>query len=353
MDLKNLRNQIDKIDRSILKLLNDRIDIALKIKKLKQKQGMETYTPDREKVLLSNLTKLNKGLLKSESVVSIYREIMSAALAAQNPLKIAYLGPAATFTHLASLKKFGSSVRHIPADSISDVFREIEKGRVDYGVVPIENSIEGAVNHTLDVFIDSELKICSEVMLTISHTLLSRSPMKKIKKIYSNPQVFGQCRNWLKSHLSNVEYIEVSSTARAAELASKDKSASAIASTIASKIYNLKVIAERIEDYADNVTRFLVIGNSIPKPTRSDKTSIMFSMKDRVGALHDMLDSFKKNKINLTKIESRPSKRKAWEYYFYVDFLGHISKKSVKKAIDELAKDCELLKILGSYPISE
>ncbi|MBM3252901.1 MAG: prephenate dehydratase [Candidatus Omnitrophica bacterium] len=353
MNLKNLRKQIDKIDSNILKLLNERTKIALKIKKLKAEKGLEPYTPDREKALLARLVNQNKGILKKESVVAIFREIMSAALSVEKPLRVAYLGPLATFTHLASLKKFGSSVEYVSKDNISDIFSEIEKGSSDYGVVPIENSIEGAVNHTLDMFIDSDLKICSEVMLTISHNLLSNSPLNKVRRIYSNPQVFGQCRNWLETNIHNVEFIEVSSTTKAAELASKTKYSAAIASTIASKIYNLKIVAERIEDYADNVTRFLVIGNSIPNPTGNDKSSIMFSIKDKVGALHDMLTPFKRNRINLTKIESRPSKKKAWEYYFFVDFLGHISDSNVKRALDELMKGCMFLKILGSYPISE
>jgi chorismate mutase/prephenate dehydratase len=203
------------------------------------------------------------------------------------------------------------------------------------------------------MFIDSDLKICSEISLTISHNLLSNTSIKKIRRVYSNPQVFGQCRSWLEANLSNVELIEVSSTTKAAELASKSKSAAAIASIVASRIYRLKIIAERIEDYADNVTRFLVIGNSIPNSTRDDKTSVMFSIKDRVGALYNMLSPFKKNGINLTKIESRPSKKKAWDYYFFVDFSGHVSDAKVKKALDELAKECTFFKILGSYPVSE
>ncbi len=353
MNLKALRKQIDKIDSGILELLNERTGIALAIKKFKIKNGLEPYTPDREKALLERLTAQNKGILKKDSVIAIFREIMSAALAIERPLRVAYLGPAATFTHLASLKKFGSSVMYIPQNSISDVFSEIEKARADYGVVPIENSIEGAVNHTLDMFIDSDLKICSEISLTISHNLLSNTPIRKIKKVYSNPQVFAQCRSWLEANLSNVELIEVSSTTKAAELASKSKYAAAIASTVASRIYRLKLIAERIEDYADNVTRFLVIGNSIPDSTGDDKTSVMFSIKDKVGALYNMLSPFKRNGINLTKIESRPSKKKAWDYYFFVDFSGHVSDAKVKKALDELAKECTFFKILGSYPVSE
>lgn len=353
MNLKALRKQIDRIDSAILKLLNERTRIALKIKKIKIKRGLEPYTPDRERTLLSRLINQNKGIIKKESILAIFREIMSAALAVEKPLRIAYLGPPATFTHLAALKKFGVSVEYIPQNNISDIFSEIEKSLCDYGVVPIENSIEGAVNHTLDMFVDSDLKICSEVLLTISHNLLSNNPLSKIKRVYSNPQVFGQCRRWLKDNLSGAEFVEVSSTTKAAELASKEKYAASIASIIASEAYGLKVVAERIEDYADNVTRFLVIGNTIANPTGNDKTSIMFSIRDRVGALYDMLAPFKKNRINLTKIESRPSKRKAWEYYFFIDFIGHISDGNVKKALDELTKNCTLLKILGSYPVSE
>jgi len=306
--------------------------------------------PDREKEVYQRVEKLNKGPLSNYALQAVYAEIMSGSLALEKTITIAYLGPPATFTHIAALKKFGSQVRYHPAKSISDIFTEVERGRCDYGVVPVENSIEGAVNHTLDVFIESDLKICSEINLEISHNLLAKCKLNKIKKIYSNPQVFGQCRLWLESNLPNAELIEVSSTTRAAECVLNERNSAAIASRLAADCYGLKVLAASIEDSAHNMTRFLVVGNIESAPTKDDKTSIMFSVKDKVGVLHDMLVPFKSAKINLTKIESRPSKRRPWEYYFFIDMKGHVQSEKVKKAIAQLNKHCTYLKVLGSYP---
>jgi chorismate mutase/prephenate dehydratase len=237
--------------------------------------------------------------------------------------------------------------------TISDIFLSVEKDEVDYGVVPIENSIEGAVTHTLDMFVDSELKICSQIVMNVNHNLLSRYPLRMIKKVYSNPQVFGQCRMWLEQNLPLAERIEVTSTTQAAQIARRTKYSACIASLLAAQEYNLKVIARNIEDLPHNVTRFLVIGKTQTEPTGNDRTSILFSIKDRVGALHDMLVPFKKYRINLTMIESRPSKKRAWDYYFFVDLDGHCKEKRVKTALKELERRCTLLKILGSYPKTE
>lgn len=353
MNLKNLRKCIDKIDDRIVTSLNQRAQIISKIGKLKKTIGKGVYAPDREDEILRRLSKRSKGRLKKEALGAIYREIMSSALSLEKPLKIAYLGPEATFTHLAAMKKFGSQVEYVACNSISDVFLEVERKSADYGVVPVENSIEGAVSHTLDMLVDSDLKICAQVILDVSHNLLARSPLEKMKRIYSNPQVFGQCRMWLDEHLPCAERIEVSSTTRAAKIAAKEKYSSCIASLLAAKVYKLKIIAKDIEDSPHNITRFLVIGDTEVPPTGNDKTSIVFSIKDRVGALHDMLIPFKKYKINLTKIESRPSKKKVWDYYFFVDFNGHLSEMRVKKALAELEDKCKLLKVLGSYPTGE
>jgi chorismate mutase/prephenate dehydratase len=352
MKLTNLRRKIDNIDKEITALLNKRASVAKNVGILKHRTGKGVYVPDREAEIYVNVLKKNKGPLSDNALRAIYREIMSSSLALEKSLKIAYLGPEATFTHLAAIKKFGSQVAYSPCNSIADVFREIELSRSDYGVVPVENSIEGAVNHTLDMFINSDLKMCSEVLLDISHNLIGRGSIKSTKRIYSNPQVFGQCRIWLDSHLRDVELVEVSTTSRAAEIASKEKNSCAIASSLAAERYRLKILARDIEDSASNITRFLVIGQHTPSPTKKDKTSIMFSAKDKVGALHDMLSPFKRNRVNLTKIESRPSKRKAWEYYFFVDMLGHCQDTNVKKALKELARHSTFLKVLGSYPIS-
>lgn len=352
MKLADLRKKIDEIDTRVLKLLNKRAFLTLGIGKLKARKGASVYVPNREKEVYDNLIEQNKGPLSNKAVRGIYREVMSGALALEKPVTIAYLGPPTTFTHLAGLEKFGSQVKYADCRSISDIFTEVERDRADYGVVPIENSIEGAVTHTLDMFVDSSLLICSEIMLEISHNLLARNKKNKIKKVYSNPQVFGQCRIWLETNLPKAELVEVFSTTKAAQIAAQDKNVAAIASVLAAEKYKLKIIAESIEDNARNVTRFLVIGKVKTLPTKRDKTSIVFSVKDKVGTLHNMLLPFKKYDINLTKIESRPSKRKVWEYYFFVDLEGHCEKENVRKAVSELERKCVFFKVLGSYPVN-
>ena len=349
--LTGLRKKIDDLDRHIIRFLNERAFIVKDVGRLKSRKGEGMYVPTREREIYENILKENKGPLSDNALKAIYREIMSSSLALEKNLKIAYLGPEATFTHLAAIKKFGSQVEYTSCDSISEVFREVEITRADYGVVPVENSTEGVVSHTLDMFINSDLKICSEVSLDISHNLMSNSSLKSIKKVYSNPQVFGQCRIWLNAHLPGVELIEVATTSKAAEIVSREKNACAIASVLAAKKYKLKIIAKDIEDSATNITRFLVIGQNIPSPTTKDKTSIMFYIRDRVGALHDILSYFKKHGVNLTKIESRPSKRKAWDYYFFIDMLGHYQQADIKSVLKAIEKDCISLKVLGSYPV--
>jgi chorismate mutase/prephenate dehydratase len=353
MPLKKIRRQIDAIDKEILKLLNRRAGKILGIGRVKKTRRASIYAPAREKEILARLARANKGPLTHENLRAIYREIMSASFALEKPLVIAYLGPRATFTHLAAMKRFGASVSYLPCNNIGDVFLEVEKDHADYGVIPIENSIEGAVSHTLDILVDSDLKICAQIMLDITHNLLSRGPKARIRRIYSNPQVFGQCRLWIESNLPKADLVEVSSTTRAAQIAAKEKNAACIASLLAAKEYGLKVIARGIEDIPHNITKFLVIGKFESEPTREDKTSIMFSIKDRIGALHDMLMPFKRHGINLTKIESRPSKRRAWDYFFFMDLLGHRSEKRIQKALAELEEKCKFLKVLGSYPITD
>jgi chorismate mutase/prephenate dehydratase len=353
MPLKQLRKQIDKLDKKIIQLLNLRAKITLGIANLKQKAGRSVYSPDREQDVLRKVKSVNKGPLSGNSIEAIYREIMSGSLTLAKPLRIVYLGPPATFTHLAAIKRFGTQVNYISCESISEVFLNVERKESEYGVVPIENSIEGAVSHTLDMLVDSDLKICAQVILDVSHNLLANCPRQKIRRVYSNPQVFGQCRIWLQENLPGVEKVEVSSTTRAAQLAAKEKHSASISSLLAAKYYRLRVVARDIEDSPHNITRFLVIGNSAAPRTGSDKTSLVFSIKDRVGALHDMLVPFKKYGINLTKIESRPSKKKAWDYYFFVDLEGHYDDPKVKKAFAELENRSRFFKILGSYPVGE
>ncbi|NQU94965.1 MAG: prephenate dehydratase [Candidatus Omnitrophica bacterium] len=354
MSLEKNRRKIDQIDGKIVKLLNERALESLKIGKTKQKLNKPTFAPSREKEVYKKVLDKNKGPLSEESMKAVYREIMSGSRALNSRLCIAYLGPETTFTHIAALGRFGGSSDYSKCETITDVFTEVERGRANYGVVPIENSTEGAVNHTLDMFINSELKIYSEIYLPIEHNLLSKhKEISSIKRVYSHEQVFAQCRMWLEKKLPNAKLMAYPSTATAAFYCSARKGGAAIASKLAAKKYGLKTLARSIQDSAHNTTRFLIIAREEAEQSRNDKTSIVFSLKDKVGVLHDALVPFKKNRINLTKIESRPSQLKAWEYYFYVDLEGHYKDKEVRKAITELEKNCTYFKILGSYPVGK
>ena len=353
-DIGELRKKIDAIDDSILEILNKRAELVKEVGKVKVHGKSEFYVPNREKEIYERLTRNNKGPFSNESIRAIFREIISASLSLEHPLKIAFFGPQATYTHLAAIKQFGLSADLIPVKSISDVFDEVERGEANYGVVPIENSTEGIVTHTLDVFADSSLQIVAEVVLEISHCLMSKSGrMEDIKKVYSHPQPIAQCRNWLAKNLPNTPVVETSSTAAAAQTVVNDPDAAAIASEFAANIYDLKIVKKRIEDNVNNFTRFLVIGKKSPEKSGADKTSVMFAVKDESGALYRMLEPFSKHNINLTKIESRPMKTRAWEYLFFLDMEGHISEPHVKEAIDELSKICLFVKVLGSYPRSK
>jgi len=353
MSLKNLRNKINSIDERLVKLLNARAEISSAIGELKAKSKKGIYSPAREKEVLKRIEELNQGPMTAEAFAAIYREIMSSSLALERISHIAYLGTMGSFTYMAAKEQFGSLVQYVPCDSITEVFQRVEHGECDYGVVPVENSTEGAVTHTVDLLVDSDLKVCAQRLLKVSHNLLSNSSLKNIKKVYSNPQVFGQCRNWILQNLppSQAKEVWVASTTEAAQKAVKEKNAAAIASLEAAKIYNLTVHKRNIQDIAHNTTRFLIISTQDVPPTGKDRTSIIFSVKDKVGALHAMLTPFYKNKINLTKIESRPSKKKAWDYYFFVDFEGHRSDKNVKRALNQLEGMCKYLKVVGSYPV--
>jgi chorismate mutase/prephenate dehydratase len=350
-ELEKLRKGIDEIDDKILELLNERSNIVLDIAHIKRNENARFYSPERERQILERLTSLNKGPFPNETLKVIYREILSASLSLEEPLKVACLGPLATFTHLAALRHFGSSASFVPVISIKEVFDAVETGKAEFGVVPIENSNEGVITYTLDLFMDYDLKVSAEVMLEITHNLLSKSGDKaKIKKIYSFSPPTAQCRRWLQSNMSGIPIIEATSTANAAELAARDDEAAAIASELAAEIYDLQFVERSIEDNKHNFTRFLVISKDFPKKSGKDKTSIMFSIKDKPGALYNILEPFKKAKINLTKIESRPSKRRAWEYIFFVDMEGHVEDRRLRKAIETLKENCLYLKILGSYP---
>lgn len=351
MNIKKLREEIDDLDLKLLSLLNQRAKRVLEIAKIKQREGKSFYDPAREKKILKHLLKRNQGPLSDSALSEIVEGLLSSFRSLQRKLRVVYLGPPATFTHLTALKVFGKRAGFLPVRSISEVFATVEKKEADFGIVPIENSTEGVVNHTLDMFLDSDLKISAEVMLEISHHLLSQGGLKEVKKVYSHSQAIAQCRRWLEENLPKAKLVETESTARAAELASQELKTAAIASDVAASLYHLNIAARHIEDSSHNFTRFLVLGREFSKRSGQDKTSILFSIKDRIGALYDMLASFRKYGINLTKIESRPTKRKAWEYVFFIDLLGYKDDKNVKKALLQLEKQCLFLKIFGSYPI--
>lgn len=350
MDLESLRRKIDGIDEEIVRLLNERVAVALHIGKLKGESGLPHYAPDRELEVYQRVLALNKGPLPDEALRAIYREVMSATLSLQKQTTVAYWGPAGTFTHQAAMAKFGSSCEYLAQGTIAEVFSAVRKAKADFGVVPIENSTEGVVNYTLDMLIDSELRICSEIMLPVSHNLVGRGSLVEVRKVYSNPTAIAQCRRWLESNLPQAELVDVSTTSRGAELAAKEPGAAAIAGRLAAELYGLQILAERIEDSPDNFTRFLVVGKTDSAPTGKDKTSVVFATKHKAGALYDALYFFKKHGINLTMIESRPSGRRAWEYFFFVDFEGHREDERVKSALHELAEEVLFVRVLGSYP---
>lgn len=355
--LKKIRSKIDKVDASLLKLLNQRGSLARDVATLKQKSGGSIFVPGRERNVLENLKKQNKGPLSSDAVEGVFREVVHACRGLEKQLQVAYFGPAATYTHQAALRSFGRRAELIPVRTIGDVFAEVEKGRADYGVVPVENSTEGVVNHTLDMFAESTVSICAELELPIWHFLLGNvrkgRGLKGVKTLFAHYQALAQTRGWVENHLPNVRVVEATSTAESARLASKTPNSAAVASRLAAEVYGLEVLASRIEDVSSNFTRFLVIGTSESQSTGRDKTSIMLSIKDKVGALYDMLLPFKRYKANMTKIESRPTRQRPWEYLFYVDFLGHRSDKKVQKLLQELEHSCVFLKVLGSYPRTE
>lgn len=346
-----LRKKIDQIDEKIIALLNYRASLAQKIGRSKSQNNQEVYVPHREKEILQRLSGLSQGPLPEQSIRAIFREVVSACRSIEAPLKIAFFGAEATYSHLAAREKFGSTVTLLPTASITEVFQEVSQGRVSFGVVPIENSTEGVVAHTLDVLVDSGLKICAEIYIDIHHNLLSRTGREEdIKRIVSHPQALAQCRQWLMRHFPAAQLDEVASTAHAAMIAAGDQTAGAISSALAKEAYDLQLIAANIEDHTNNITRFLVIGDQDTVPSGDDKTSLVFSVKDKPGVLHRMLQPFARTRINLTKIESRPIKNKPWEYMFFIDVKGHQKESRIKRAIETLNASCDFMKILGSYP---
>lgn len=349
LTLQRTRQSIDKVDKEIVKLINKRAKLALDIVKSKNKTNAVVYAPSREKEVLDNIT-VATGALGEESLRNIYTEIISACRNLESPTKVAFLGPWATFTHQAAIRNFGTSSCFIPATTPQEVLLEIESSRVDFGVVPVENSNEGSVNVTLDMLVETELKICAEISLKIEQCFLVKDPKAKVLRVYSHPHALAQCRDWITKNYPDVEMVSVSSTAEAAKRVAKEDFAAAIASEVAAKIYDLYILQKGIQDSRENFTRFFVIGKILTKPSGKDKTSLVFIVKDKVGSLYEVLGVFNKNNVNLTKIESRPTKKKAWEYMFFVDFKGHVEDKNIAATIESLRRKSIFVKSLGSYP---
>ncbi len=356
--LDDIRKRIDAVDAEIQRLISERATLAQAVAQVKQatpadaaeaEEEVKYYRPEREAQVLRKVLERNQGPLPGEEMARLFREIMSACLALEQPLSVAFLGPEGTFTQAAALKHFGHSVRTQPMAAIDEVFREVEAGSAHFGVVPVENSTEGVINHTLDMFMRSTLSICGEVELRIHHHLLGRA-RQNIRKIYSHQQSLAQCREWLDSHLPDVERVAVSSNAEAARRAAEEEGTAAIAGEVAAEIYGLPILEAKIEDNPDNTTRFLVIGRQPTPPSGEDKTSLLVSTPNRPGALYRMLAPFERNGISMTRIESRPSRLANWEYVFFIDINGHAEEPRVAKALQDLRDESPMFKVLGSYP---
>ncbi len=351
--LKGVRSRIDAIDDEILRLLSERGELAKEVARIKREAGEtgDFYRPEREHAILRRVQENNPGPLSDETVARFFREIMSACLALQLPLKVGYLGPEGTFTQAAALKQFGHDVQLQPLSSIDAIFREVESGGLHYGVVPVENSTEGVVNHTLDCFLTSPLQIVGEVELRIQQHLMSgETELNAVKRVYSHPQGLAQCRAWLDLNLPHAERITVSSTGEAARLAASDAGSAAIASEAAAELYALPCLAESIEDVSGNTTRFLVIGRQSPSATGDDKTSLVVSRTDQPGGLCRLLEPLGRHGINMTRLDARPSRQGVWEYAFFIDFLGHVDDDNVQQALAEMREQTSLFRVLGSYP---
>jgi chorismate mutase/prephenate dehydratase len=356
MDLNPIREKIDELDRQLVDIINRRLELAAEIGRIKRSTGGEIYVPEREDAVLRKVTATNQGPVKNEALHAIYRELMSAAIALEKPLLIAYLGPEASNTHAAAMKKFGASVEYHAMATVSDIFTAVEKGESDYAVIPIENSTEGSVREALDSFVESDLKIVAQIYHEVTHALISNAPLEKITKVYSKDQALAQCRHWLQRHLPHAQLVDASSTSRAVQIAREKEGAAAVAGELAAQHYGVPVVVRNIQDKADNTTRFFVIGRKPAGPVGGGKdlTSFLISLGDEAashsGSLLKMLMPMAERGINLSKIESRPSKKRPWDYYFFIDVTGHYDDPAMKEALVDLKKFCPVVKWLGSYP---
>jgi chorismate mutase/prephenate dehydratase len=350
-DIPQVRKRIDQIDNTVLDLLKERIGCAKRIGELKNNSNKAAWDPQREKEIYDRLRIANNNTFPETSMLSIFHEIITTCRLSQEQTAVAYLGPEATFTHLAGVKYFGHTASYNPVETIDDVFSEVDRERTNYGIVPVENSIEGAVFSTLDSFMKYQVKICGEVHMRIHHNLVNQSGrMTEIKKIVSHAQPLAQCREWLRKHCPQIETLPVFSTGLAAQMAANDPTVAAIASSLATKTYDLQPVVKGIEDFEGNTTRFLVIGKRATAASGKDKTSLLLGLADKPGALSDILLMLSKANINLVKIESRPIKGKQWEYLFFIDLTGHIDEPKIKDGCKQLKQMCSYYEWLGSYP---
>ena len=355
MTLDELRQKIDEIDRKLVALLNERARCAVQIGQIKREAGQgSVYSPERERDVIEKVLAANEGPLSDGTLIAIWKEMMSGSLSLEKPLKVSYLGPEGSFSHLAALEKFGHSVELVPVRDIASVFDQVARATADYGIVPVENTTGGAIRDTMECFlwVHGPVKVCAEMALPIHQHLLSKTTLDRLKKVYSKPQVFDQCRQWLTKTLPQADLVAVGSTAEAALLASRVDGTAAVASSMAAELYGLNILNPAIEDNPQNQTRFLVLGRESAQPTGRDKTCLIFSVPHQSGALVEVLDIFRRFGINMTKIESHPSPTKTWEYFFFVDVEGHAQDENLKAAMAEARKHTRQLEILGSFPVA-
>jgi chorismate mutase/prephenate dehydratase len=350
MALEELRKKVDAIDEKLVELVNERARVVVEIGKQKQASSAPIYVPHREKAVLEKIAKMNQGPLPDKTLYAIWRELMSGSFALERPLLIGYLGPQGSFSHNAAILKFGQSVDYEALTDIRGIFEEVSKGHCDFGIVPIENSAGGGIRESLDAFVETDVMICAEANMAIHHNLMANCAMSEIRRIYSQPEVFAQCRNWLAATFKDTDVVSVASSSKAAQMAMSELGSAAIASTIAAEVYGLNVLCQNIEDVSNNVTRFLIISRQDALPSGEDKTVVLFSTAHKTGALVDVLNVFREYGINLTNIGSRPNKKREWEYYFFVDFLGHRKDENVQNALAEAKQHCLQLSVLGSFP---
>ncbi len=350
-EMEALRAGIDEADEKIVRLLDQRARLARRIGEIKQENGLEAYAPARERAVLDRVTSLGAGDFPMRGLQAVFREIISGSISLEARLKVAYLGPESTFTHEAALRSFGASVELEPQTTVAEVFTRVERGEAEHGIVPVENSMEGAVTHTLDELMNSPLKICGEVYLPVSQNLISSEPaLDRVRVVCSHPMALSQAAAWLRHHLPGVRLEEVESTAQAARRAAGEPGVAAVGSALAAEAHHLNVLARSIQDARANATRFIVLGRAWAGRTGTDKTSVVFSVKDRPGVLRDALAAFAEEGINLTRIESRPSRKRAWTYVFFADFVGHPEDERVQRALEALEEHCPYVSLIGAYP---